>query len=130
MGNGKSVQIWKDKWIPRPPTYTMYSPPSILDPNATVNHLIDTDKHCWNAALLERLFSREENMSILSLPISSTGQEDKLIWRGTAKGIFTVRSAYHLEKKREAATQAEGSSRVRHSEVWRSIYMEAKNSKC
>ena len=30
--------------------------------------------------------------SIQSVPISVTGQEDALIWRGTATGVFSVKA--------------------------------------
>jgi hypothetical protein len=124
VGNGKKIRIWKDKWLPTPTTYKVYSPPSILDPNATVSQLVDVDTKWWNNALLERVFSREEIASIQSVPLSTTDQEDILIWRGTAKGIFTVRSAYHMEKDREVANKPEGSLRARNSGLWRSIWQQ------
>jgi hypothetical protein len=40
--------------------------------------------------------------SILSIPLCRTNQDDMLIWRGMAKGIFPVRSAYHAYAKRAA----------------------------
>ncbi|XP_059431508.1 uncharacterized protein LOC132165013 [Corylus avellana] len=48
VGNGKTIRIWKDRWLPRPTTYTVYSPPSILDPNAAVSQLIAADTNWWN----------------------------------------------------------------------------------
>ena len=85
VGNGKKVRIWKDRWLPTPATYMVYSPSSILDPNATVSQLVDVDTKWWNNALLERVFSREEIVSIQSMPLSTTNQEDILIWRGQPK---------------------------------------------
>lgn len=61
-------------------------------------------------SLLAQMFSKEEITTIQSIPISQTNQEDRLIWRGTAKGVFTVKSAYHMQKEREIANMAEGSS--------------------
>lgn len=124
IGNGKRVRIWKDKWLPTPSTYMVQSPPLILDPNATVSQLVDAETNWWNFALLERLFSREEILAIQTVPLSTTNQEDTLIWRGTPKGIFTVRSAYYLEKEREEATKPEGSSRTRHSSIWKLIWQQ------
>jgi hypothetical protein len=43
VGNGKKVQIWKDRWLPTPTTYMVQSPPSILDPNAMVSQLVDAE---------------------------------------------------------------------------------------
>jgi hypothetical protein len=36
IGNGDKVQIWKDKWIPRPSTFKVQSPLVILNSMATV----------------------------------------------------------------------------------------------
>jgi hypothetical protein len=71
---------------------------------------------------LTQIFSQEEVTTILSIPISHTNQEDQQIWRGTATGVFSVRSAYHIEKDRELAAKAGGSSRDRNSHIWRSIW--------
>lgn len=85
--NGKSIRIWKDKWILSPTTYRVQSPPRVLDETATISSLIDTNTKWWNYALLEQIFSREEMQAVQSIPLSATDQADALIWRGTAKGI-------------------------------------------
>jgi hypothetical protein len=53
---------------------------------------------------------------------SHTNQEDQQIWRGTVTGVFSVRSAYHIEKDRELAAKVGGSTRDRNSHIWRSIW--------
>jgi hypothetical protein len=40
------------------------------------------------------------------------------VWRETINGLFTVKSAYHVAKKRELQMQAESSSRVEQNEMW------------
>lgn len=59
---------------------------------------------------------------ILPIPISQTNKEDMLIWRGTARGIFSVKSAYHIQKEHESSCLAEGSLRKDHSKVWKEIW--------
>lgn len=93
VGNGKTIRICKDRWLPSPTTYMAHSPPSILDHNATISRLIDEDTKWWNYAMLEQIFSWEEIISIQSVPISITDKEDVLIWRGMTNGLFSVRSA-------------------------------------
>ena len=53
----------------------------------------------WNSDLLAQLFSAEERDLIYSIPISTTDQEDRQIWRGTTRGTFSVKSAYHIQKE-------------------------------
>jgi hypothetical protein len=122
VGNGKKIRIWQDRWLLSPTTYKVLSPPRILEPNSTVSSLIDGDTKWWNSVLLEQLFSREEVLLIQSTPVSATDQEDILIWRGTAKGIFSVRSAYHILKEQELVSRAEGSASTSTKGIWHLIW--------
>jgi hypothetical protein len=122
VGNGRRIRIWQDRWILSPTTYKVLSPPRVLDPASTVSSLIDGNTKWWNFALLEQLFSREEILIIQSTPVSATDQEDTLIWRGTTKGIFSVRSAYHILKEQEGASKAERSNNASFEEIWRKIW--------
>lgn len=60
--------------------------------------------------------------AIQQISLSSTNQSDNQIWRGTANGLFWVRSAYYLAKEMEDRAKAE-SSKGRHcSEVWKRLW--------
>ena len=85
------------------------SKPTMLDPGATVDELIDGDTKWWKSDLLETLFSKEEATLIHSIPVSTTNREDVCIWRGTKSGYFLVKSAYHLQMKLKSKGQAETS---------------------
>jgi hypothetical protein len=122
IGNGKLVRIWGDRWLPTPTTFKVQSPPQILDPVATVSTLFDGELKWWNKALVEHIFSAEENAIIQSIPISQTNKEDRLYWRGTTRGTFSVRSAYYIQKSMEEAQVTEGSSRASNSLIWRSLW--------
>ena len=41
VGNGKHIRIWSDKWVPRPSSYKIQSPVSILSKEASVDQLIN-----------------------------------------------------------------------------------------
>jgi hypothetical protein len=122
IGNGQKVRIWEDKWLPSLPTNRVQSFPSLLDLKATVNHLLDLNGLRWKTSLLERLFTEEENTAIQSLAISTTNQEDRLIWRGTVKGTFSVKSAYYIQKEWETMQEAGCSSRQKASQVWKELW--------
>jgi ribonuclease HI len=68
------------------------------------------------------MFSQEEANLILSFPLSGTRQDDVLVWRGTAKGVFSVRSAYYMQKEVEERSKAENSHGGRLSVVWGKIW--------
>ena len=48
--------------------------------------------------------------------------EDALIWRGTANGVFWVKSAYHMLKEWEERNKAVGSSGGRTSTLWGQLW--------
>jgi hypothetical protein len=118
IGNGNKAWIWKDKWLLQQNTFMIQSPPLLLDPNALVGELIDREAKGWNMAKLETLFSKEEIQLILSLPLSVANQGDKQIWRGTKNGLFSVKSAYFIQKEMEQRGRAKTSSRAGDSKVW------------
>jgi hypothetical protein len=52
---------------------------AMLDPNATVDALIDGNTKWWNSTLLGAIFTQEEVSLIQSIPVSSIGQKVKRI---------------------------------------------------
>jgi ribonuclease HI/ribosomal protein L37AE/L43A len=122
IGNGKKVKIWEDKWLPNSSTGKVLSSARYLDPNATVSELFEESGCGWKMSLLDKLFTEEERKLIKSIPISLTNQEDRLIWKGTPKGVFSVKSAYHLLKNLESSQLAECSSRKNESRMWKTIW--------
>lgn len=80
LGNGASIKIWKDRWIPRLPTATVMSPVNGLGTKACVSCLIDLVTKQWKTSLVEDMFSLEQVAMILQIPISSKNSPDKLIW--------------------------------------------------
>jgi hypothetical protein len=101
--------IWEDRWLPQPSTLKVLSPPTGLNPNATVQELIDGGYGVLEAAPAGAVFLQQEVQIITAIPISGTGQPDQLIWRGTTHGLFTAKSAYYLQKDMEAKLKAGGS---------------------
>jgi ribonuclease HI len=122
VGNGEKIRIWKDRWVPSPSTFCVRSPPTLLDPDEKVSKLIDIQSKWWNVPLLESIFSMEEAQLIQTIPISRTNKEDLLLWRGTKSGIFTVKSAYHMQKEVLSNYAAGCSSKKEKSNIWKKIW--------
>ncbi|KAL0421009.1 UNVERIFIED_CONTAM: hypothetical protein Slati_3123800 [Sesamum latifolium] len=51
IGTGQSVMIWGDRWIPRPLTFQVMSPPNTLRTDATVAEMLEENGD-WNEALI------------------------------------------------------------------------------
>ena len=64
VGNGKSIRIWKDKWVPIPSTFQIQTPIKILDPDATVDELIEEESKSWKKVLVQTIFRHEEAQCI------------------------------------------------------------------
>ena len=104
------------------PSLSIYSPPTQEYADAKVCNLIDKNIGGWDLNIMARLFQDEEVKAIISIPLSRTDQEDKLIWEGTTNGLFSVESAYHLAKEMEDKNKAECSKSTWSSGVWKRLW--------
>jgi hypothetical protein len=121
VGNGRKVRIWEDRWLPSP-VFKILTTPSILNPTATVDQLIDREARWWDNNRLNLLFSAEEVSMIQKIPISCTNQEDIIIWRGTKNGIFSVRSAYHMQMEMVSRNEGACSESEKQNRIWKRIW--------
>ncbi|KAG7941873.1 hypothetical protein I3843_16G069700 [Carya illinoinensis] len=86
VGNGKSISIWNDRWLPNAAGFMVRSPVNRLEADSKVSSLIFEDIHCWNEVLVGEIFSRNEAAQICSIPLSWYGEEDKMLWGYTKDG--------------------------------------------
>ncbi|XP_042984282.1 uncharacterized protein LOC122313374 [Carya illinoinensis] len=101
VGNGKSIKIWGDKWIPRFSSFKVQSPLKILEPEAKVEKLIEEGCGRWKADLIKEIFTEEEADLILNTPISQTNLDDKQIWAPSKKAINNcLPTKWNLYKRR------------------------------
>lgn len=70
IGDGKSVSIWGDKWIPKPSFYAIQTPCRMLDTDAKVCELIEPTTSRWNIPLIREVFWEDEAELISGLPVS------------------------------------------------------------
>jgi hypothetical protein len=75
VGDGKSIKIMTDNWIPgiTPDRVAALQP---LPENATVDFLIDPDTDSWDTELVHSLFEEETAAKILRVPLSRHGGND------------------------------------------------------
>ena len=91
VGTGENIRIWKDSWLMGSPCPKILSAPRVLEANATVGELINQEQGCWNSMLIDQIFSPSEAEIIKQIPLSSRRPQDKLIWAGNRKGVFSVK---------------------------------------
>jgi len=121
VGNGQSIKLWDDKWIPDSP-HNVLEPVRVLPREAIVADIINKEANWWDIPLIKCIFSEDTVNKICSIPINPRFHMDKLIWRGTKNGVFSVRSAYHLEMERRDREVGGASSMYSAAHVWRRLW--------
>ncbi|KAK3211950.1 hypothetical protein Dsin_016656 [Dipteronia sinensis] len=94
VGGGSSIHIYKDRWVPRPSTFKILSPPSLGD-DATVDKLI-SPLGGWNCHLLKQHFSLDDYRAVLQISIGSYTGVDSVLWQNDQSGRYTVKSGYRV----------------------------------
>jgi len=88
------VSIWKDHSLPRKAQNSISTDRVAgLD---WVAELILKEPNRWNRDLIYSTFSVEEADQIMSLPIPTTDQSDKVVWFSETSGIYSVKSGYKM----------------------------------
>ena len=67
-------------------------------------------------------FLPHEATTILSLPLSHLGVEDKLIWAATKNGIYSTKSAYQLLNDTTKSAATGPSNRIAHKNFWHKVW--------
>jgi ribonuclease HI len=122
VGDGTSIKIWNDRWLPTLGSHKVQSPVQVLSADARVCDLLDTDTNWWKTDLVSRIFGVAEAEAICSIPVCPRTRQDKLVWLGTKHGVYTVRSAYHMGM--ENGVQDEGSCSNAHliAGIWKGVW--------
>lgn len=95
IGDGTSIKVWGDNWLPNIGSLSFHSALS-LPCDAKVFDLIDVSVKGWNCALIDNYFSAYVANIIKNIPLCHSLPPDKIIWNCTLNGVFSVKSAYHM----------------------------------
>jgi hypothetical protein len=120
VGNGRSIDIWKDHWVPGSMTRKIETARgrNLL---RTVDELIDPTTGQWDVQTLTDTFNPIEVQWILQIPVSQNLEEDFVAWHKTRSFSFTVRSAYYSEWEHQFAhriRRQDGQGTSRSNPVW------------
>ena len=94
IGNGESVNIWTDPWIPHGSTRR-----PATNRGATVltraAEQMNPGMGGWDELLVRNIFEESDAEAILKIKVNED-QEDRPAWHYDKKGLFSVKSAYKL----------------------------------
>jgi hypothetical protein len=122
VGNGEKVKIWKNHWLPSSPFHSVFSEESGLSKEALVQSLINRNIRWWDTNMIHSLFTKAVAAQIYGIPLSSLSQPDKILWKGTTHGCFSVRSAYYIEMAMREQGGGECSWAGEQQGVWKLIW--------
>lgn len=91
-------------------TFSIQSPRIHLQANTCVSDLIDQDTRGWNGPLIAANFTMEEAEMIQKIPLSPLQPRDRLVWRCTPNGVFSV--AVHTTWKLRGSHDCGGKSQT------------------
>lgn len=118
MGDGCSIKVFEDKWIPRESTFRTMSP-SISNRGALVADFI-TRSGEWDAAKLGSNMCPEDVEVIMKIPLSKVNMQDVWIWHYDKEGNYSVKSGYKLYMNLSFCGASPSDNR--QSKVWKRLW--------
>ncbi|CAH9112535.1 unnamed protein product [Cuscuta europaea] len=94
VGDEKSINIWRDPWLPDKTNPLILSDCFQGLEEAPVAGLLNTTRDGWDEDILKHLFNDRDIDLIRRIPLSNRVVPDRMIWAGEENGRFTVRSCY------------------------------------
>ena len=70
VGDGSSIRVLADSWIPNHPTNKILIHPVEEEREWRVSNLMEPDLRCWNRELIMSKFHKEDAKAILRIPLS------------------------------------------------------------
>lgn len=96
VGNGEKIVAWGDCWIPNLQWHKPMGPVTLEERNRRVRDFIDQRTGQWSENNLKEAFTEAEVKEIIKILPSRTRKEDRLVWKRTNDGCYSVKSGYHF----------------------------------
>jgi hypothetical protein len=124
VGTGSKIQIWRDQWIPRPPSLKITLKKGRMRLR-WVSQLMKPGQREWDVQRLQTCMYPHDIEEILKIRLSNTNTEDILAWHYEKTRLFSVRSAYRLalqidqeEKRRTGSNTMPDGTRPIYKNIW------------
>ena len=91
--------------------------------NTRVCALIDKESGRWLEDRVREEFLPHEAKAIISIALSTTITEDKLIWSATSNGCYSTKFAYHLLSNEAELSEPSPSNPMAHNQFWGQLWL-------
>ena len=123
VGNGTSINALKDRWLPNFPTNKVLNLVQENWGELMVYDLINPKLNIWRYEDIMAIFHKEEVEAICQIPLSRRNVSDTIFWLHNSRGVFTVKSAYHVARRLLNDENWVGTSRgYTAKNVWATIW--------
>ena len=110
VGDGKSIIVYNDSWIPELPSGRVVSSFSGLGRDIGVVELIHQVTGSWHVNLMENSFFPFEAQQILAIPLCASQQSNFFYWSLEENGIYLEKSGYKILCDEARSEEASGSN--------------------
>lgn len=117
IGNGQSITINNQKWLPRPP---LFKPGA--DTSLKVGDLIDTHTMQWDRPRVQDIFMPPTQQDVLNIRLGDLRTQDRIYWKENKANRFTVRSAYFVALRLNQGGVVEHSRAHEDKRLWNKIW--------
>jgi hypothetical protein len=126
IGNGESINVWHDNWLPEQVGHTIWSVEDKRAPQKLVKDLIILPiSKTWNNNLVNHLFLPFEANQIMNIPIINTIYLDKFYWPNTKDEVYTVRSWYQfIQEWKQRNYDPSNSNPIETNPIWGHIWQQ------
>ena len=122
IGNGKSIRIFHDAWLPNSNDGRILFHRDVLAPDATVDMLLDPHSGQWNLNLIDQCFFPTDAKIIKSLPLCFVPQIDSLVWPAERSGQFSVKWGYKCLCNDPYVSESDSESTEVHRGLWKGVW--------
>ena len=109
VGNGSSIRVLGDSWIPNYPTNKVLHPNHDLLGEMVVSDLINPEINVWRSKFIHSNFQNDAK-AICQIHLSRRQVADSIIWGYNKNGIFSVKSAYRVARRIQGEDRAKSST--------------------
>ena len=124
VGNGYSINVVKDRCLPNFPTNKVLNSVQRDWGELLVVELINLKLNIWKYEDIRAIFYRDEAEAICQIPLSRRNVPDSVFWLYNSRGLFSVKSAYHVARRlltdaNRGGTSMEGDAKNIWSAIWK-----------